>query len=141
MQLQALESKMIGKCKPHMHVKLVYCCYGEGFSNFKIKIVSLVIDSESTLFRMILRKILKTLTKPKNAYRCKYFLAYRGLLFGLSVNTESDPSTRRGVLSTLNSLFDPIWLTAPLTLEVIAAKIMSCSSSTDWEDVHKRWKI
>ena len=68
--------------------------------------------------------------------------------FVFSVDTEPKPFTRRGVLSTINSLFDPIGFTAPVTLEgkLLLREIMSCSSSTDWddpleEDFHKRWKL
>lgn len=55
--------------------------------------------------------------------------------FIFNVCPESKPFTRRGVLSSINSLFDPIGFTAPVTLEgkLLLRDIMSSSLSSDWD--------
>lgn len=46
------------------------------------------------------------------------------------------PYTRRGVLSMINSLFDPLGFVSPVTLrgKVLLREMMQPSSSTNWDD-------
>lgn len=52
------------------------------------------------------------------------------------VSKEMKPYTRRGVLSMINSLFDPLGFVAPVTLrgKVLLREMMQPSSSTNWDD-------
>lgn len=52
------------------------------------------------------------------------------------VSKEMKPYTRRGVLSMINSLFDPLGFVSPVTLrgKVLLREMMQPSSSTNWDD-------
>ena len=54
--------------------------------------------------------------------------------FVFRVNPGSKPFTRRGVLSVINSLFDPIGMTAPVTLEGKLLLREAMSTSCDWDE-------
>lgn len=52
------------------------------------------------------------------------------------VSKKLKPYNRRGVLSMINSLFDPLGFVSPVTLrgKVLLREIMQPSSSTNWDD-------
>ncbi|XP_022345684.2 uncharacterized protein LOC111113788 [Crassostrea virginica] len=52
------------------------------------------------------------------------------------VSRDKKPYTRRGVLSTINSLFDPLGLVSPVTLQgkLLLREMMLPAGSTDWDD-------
>lgn len=54
--------------------------------------------------------------------------------FRFSISDEIKPVTRRGILSTVNSLYDPLGLLSPVTIggKIILRKIVA--SSLDWDD-------
>ncbi|KAK3093009.1 hypothetical protein FSP39_009964 [Pinctada imbricata] len=54
--------------------------------------------------------------------------------FVFRVNPESKPFTRRGVLSVINSLFDPIGITAPVTLEGKLLLREAMTFTCDWDE-------
>ncbi|XP_061170901.1 uncharacterized protein LOC133180376 [Saccostrea echinata] len=56
------------------------------------------------------------------------------IIFQVSGNLK--PFTRRGVLSTINSLFDPIGFTAPVTLQgkLLLREIMSTVKQVGWDE-------
>ena len=55
-------------------------------------------------------------------------------IFKIAVDTK--PFTRRGVLSIINSLFDPIGFTGPVTLQgkLLLREMMSTSENTGWDE-------
>ncbi|KAK3107294.1 hypothetical protein FSP39_011277 [Pinctada imbricata] len=62
--------------------------------------------------------------------------------------SDPKPFTRRGVLSTINSLFDPIGFTAPVTLEgkLLLKEMMTTGYSPDWDtplpkDFQGQWEV
>ena len=55
--------------------------------------------------------------------------------FGFRIVISSKPFTRRGVLSTVSSIFDPLGFIAPFTL--LAKKLLQdlcCHKDLDWDD-------
>ncbi|XP_039902004.1 uncharacterized protein LOC120742644 isoform X1 [Simochromis diagramma] len=65
--------------------------------------------------------------------------------FIYSVATSSKPFTRRGVLSSVNSVFDPLGLLAPVTIQGRALLRELTSECSDWdvplpEDKRSRWE-
>lgn len=66
--------------------------------------------------------------------------------FTYSVSTATKPFTRRGVLSTVNSVYDPLGLLAPVTIQGRALLRELSSETPDWdtpipEDKLSRWKV
>ncbi|KAK7898591.1 hypothetical protein WMY93_019444 [Mugilogobius chulae] len=65
--------------------------------------------------------------------------------FTFSVSTEPKPFTRRGVLSTVNSIFDPLGLLAPVTTSGRALLRELTADLPDWdtplsEEKHDKWE-
>ena len=65
--------------------------------------------------------------------------------FTFSVGDEDKPGTRRGILSTVNSLYDPIGFLAPVTVQgkIILRELVSGTSDWDMpipEEIADRWK-
>lgn len=65
--------------------------------------------------------------------------------FTFSASTVLKPFTRRGVLSTVNSVFDPMGLLAPVTIEGRALLRELTSELTEWDtplpaDKLKKWE-
>ena len=54
--------------------------------------------------------------------------------FIFNVSLPDKPLTRRGILSALNSLFDPLGLVSPIALEPKLLLSTLCSKSLSWED-------
>ncbi|XP_052089785.1 uncharacterized protein LOC127726448 [Mytilus californianus] len=56
--------------------------------------------------------------------------------FTFSVSSDIKPFTRRGVLSTINSLYDPIGFAAPVIIrgKLLMRQMLSSSSTIDWDD-------
>ena len=52
------------------------------------------------------------------------------------ISSESKPYTRRGVLSTINSIFDPIGFAAPVVIrgKLLLREMLSSSKTFDWDD-------
>ncbi|XP_024118967.1 uncharacterized protein LOC112140289 [Oryzias melastigma] len=66
--------------------------------------------------------------------------------FTFSVSMESKPFTRRGVLSTVNSIFDPIGLLAPVTVCGRALLRELTADLSDWDtpladEKHGKWDL
>ncbi|XP_048764717.2 uncharacterized protein LOC125672561 [Ostrea edulis] len=66
--------------------------------------------------------------------------------FIFSVNQVEKPYTRRGLLSTINSVFDPIGFVQPVVIEgkILLREMMSVTKKTDWDDplpeaLHDKW--
>lgn len=69
----------------------------------------------------------------------------RSDIFTYSASTIIKPFTRRGVLSTVNSVFDPLGLVAPVTIQGRALLRELSSQPSDWdtplpEDKRKKWE-
>lgn len=69
----------------------------------------------------------------------------RSDIFTYSASTIIKPFTRRGVLSTVNSVFDPLGLVAPVTIQGRALLRELSSQLSDWdtpftEDKRKNWE-
>lgn len=65
--------------------------------------------------------------------------------FTFSVATTNKPFTRRGVLSSVNSVFDPLGLLAPVTIQGRALLRELTSENSDWdtplpEDKQSKWE-
>lgn len=68
--------------------------------------------------------------------------------FTFQVNSEERPFTRRGVLSTINSLYDPLGFAAPVTVQGKALLRDLTCESIDWDaslppqkrDLWQEWK-
>ncbi|XP_059390225.1 uncharacterized protein LOC132123550 [Carassius carassius] len=65
--------------------------------------------------------------------------------FTFQVSTEVKPFTRRGILSTVNSLYDPLGLVAPVTMQGKALVRELSSEQFDWDtplpaDKEAQWK-
>lgn len=65
--------------------------------------------------------------------------------FTFSVATTDKPFTRRGVLSSVNSVYDPLGLLAPVTIQERALLRELTSESSDWdsplpEDKQNKWE-
>ena len=54
--------------------------------------------------------------------------------FRLNVSLKEQPATRRGILSTVASLFDPLGLVAPILLKVKIILQEMCRRGTGWDD-------
>ena len=54
--------------------------------------------------------------------------------FGCNINIKQKPTTRRGVLSTLSSVFDPLGMASPFML--VGKKLLQeiCSERKKWDD-------
>lgn len=52
------------------------------------------------------------------------------------LSSEPRPYTRRGVLSMINSVFDPIGFAAPVVIQgkLLLREMLSSSKSVDWDD-------
>ncbi|XP_062602420.1 uncharacterized protein LOC134264140 [Saccostrea cucullata] len=66
--------------------------------------------------------------------------------FTFKVNMEDKPFTRRGVLSSINSLFDPLGFVAPVTIAGKAILREAMTSGLDWDeplppDFLQKWTI
>ncbi|KAK3088641.1 hypothetical protein FSP39_021780 [Pinctada imbricata] len=57
-------------------------------------------------------------------------------VFTFKTSLELKPFTRRGILSTINSLYDPLGFTSPVTLQgkLLLRQMMSNSQNTGWDD-------
>ncbi|XP_064653222.1 uncharacterized protein LOC135503550 [Lineus longissimus] len=65
--------------------------------------------------------------------------------FGFAINLKDKPLTRRGILSTVASVYDPLGLVSPVILQGKAILKELCSQKLDWdadvpEDVRMRWE-
>ncbi|KAK0130929.1 hypothetical protein N1851_034390 [Merluccius polli] len=65
--------------------------------------------------------------------------------FSFSINLKDQPATRRGVLSTVASLYDPLGLVAPFLLIGKGVLQEMCRSGTGWDDpiptkLQPRWE-
>ncbi|KAF3699655.1 hypothetical protein EXN66_Car015342 [Channa argus] len=65
--------------------------------------------------------------------------------FTFLVSREEKPFTRRGVLSTVNSLYDPLGFAAPITMQGKALIRELCSENCDWDaplpsDKETQWR-
>jgi hypothetical protein len=65
--------------------------------------------------------------------------------FTFRVTIEDKPFTRRGVLSSINSLFDPLGLTAPVTIAEKSLLREAMTGNRDWDaplpsDYETRWE-
>lgn len=65
--------------------------------------------------------------------------------FTFHVSTEVKPFTCRGILSTVNSLYDPLGLVAPVTMQGKALVRELSSEQSDWDtplttDKEAQWK-
>lgn len=54
--------------------------------------------------------------------------------FSFLVSTEEKPFTRRGILSTVNSIFDPLGFVAPITVQGKAIVRELCTEQYGWDD-------
>ncbi|KAI3351065.1 hypothetical protein L3Q82_005632 [Scortum barcoo] len=54
--------------------------------------------------------------------------------FQINVNLKDQPATRRGVLSTVASLYDPLGFVAPVLLKAKIILQETCRRGTDWDD-------
>ena len=54
-------------------------------------------------------------------------------IFGFKVVLENKPLTRRGMLSALSSIYDPLGFVAPFILKVKSIIQQLCKGSTDWD--------
>ncbi|KAL1280079.1 hypothetical protein QQF64_014679 [Cirrhinus molitorella] len=61
--------------------------------------------------------------------------------FTYSVSTVTKPFTRRGVLSTVNSVFDPLGLLAPVTIQGRALLRELTSEQSDWDSLLSEDKL
>ncbi|KAI3374356.1 hypothetical protein L3Q82_005959 [Scortum barcoo] len=52
----------------------------------------------------------------------------------INVNLKDQPATRRGVLSTVASLYDPLGFVAPILLKAKIILQETCRHGTDWDD-------
>ena len=64
--------------------------------------------------------------------------------FKFVVSLKDRPCTRRGILSTVSSIFDPLGFIAPVLLEGTAILQELCRQNLDWDDpvpekIQKRW--
>ena len=64
--------------------------------------------------------------------------------FKFVVSLKDRPCTRRGILSTVSSIFDPLGFVAPVLLEGKAILQELCRQNLDWDDpvpeeIQKRW--
>lgn len=65
--------------------------------------------------------------------------------FGFSTNLKDQPSTRRGILSTVASLYDPLGFVAPYLLKRKRVLQETCRHGTSWDEslsdeLHPQWK-
>lgn len=56
-------------------------------------------------------------------------------VFTFKISSDQKPFTRRGVLSTINSLFDPLGFASPVTVQgkMLFRQMLSTSSEADWD--------
>ena len=54
--------------------------------------------------------------------------------FQLRVNLQNKPTTRRGILSTVSSIYDPMGFVAPLLLQGKQILQLLCREGVDWDD-------
>ncbi|KAK3727102.1 hypothetical protein QZH41_017705, partial [Actinostola sp. cb2023] len=70
-------------------------------------------------------------------------------LFGFKITLKDMPLTRRGILSTISSVYDPLGFAAPVLLPAKRISQELCKSDTDWDDTiseeyshqWERWRI
>lgn len=56
-------------------------------------------------------------------------------VFTFKISSDQKPFTRRGVLSTINSLFDPLGFASPVSVQgkMLFRQMLSTSSEADWD--------
>nr|XP_039254086.1 uncharacterized protein LOC120331115 [Styela clava] len=54
--------------------------------------------------------------------------------FGFDVNVKSKPATKRGILSVLSSIFDPMGIVAPVILKARILMQQLCRNNYGWDD-------
>ncbi|XP_077968072.1 uncharacterized protein LOC120334576 [Styela clava] len=54
--------------------------------------------------------------------------------FGFDVNVKSKPATKRGILSVLSSIFDPMGIVAPVILKARILMQQLCRNNYEWDD-------
>ena len=64
--------------------------------------------------------------------------------FGFKIPLKDKPETKRGILSKLNSSYDPLGLTSPYILKGRRTTQKLCQGNTAWDDtvseeVQKEW--
>lgn len=56
-------------------------------------------------------------------------------VFTFKISSDQKPFTRRGVLSTMNSLFDPLGFASPVNVQgkMLFRHMLSTSNEADWD--------